>query len=228
VVDVLSFTSTVVTAVAHGATVYPCTTHDEAVATAVRVGGDVAVHRRDAPAAGRFSLSPLSFVQAVPGDRVAIASPNGATCCRLAQDVPALFAGALLNAEAVAQAIERERISHCCAVTVLACGERWLESNEDGDLRFGIEDYLGAGAVIAALPDEGKRSPEAFLAQAAFAEAQHTLLSLLQECGSGRELQAKGFGGDVAHAAQLNRYAIAPIFDNKDNFFSPASGFNHS
>jgi 2-phosphosulfolactate phosphatase len=71
--------------------------------------------------------------------------------------VPHLLVGALLNARAVAAAVARLLAETDLSVTVLACGERWKEPNEDGELRFAIEDYLEARPTTG--PDEGGRQP---------------------------------------------------------------------
>ena len=60
------------------------------------------------------------------------------------------------------------------SVTILACGERWKQPNEDGELRFAIEDYLGAGAILSALPAALARSPEARVCQGAFGLARRS------------------------------------------------------
>jgi 2-phosphosulfolactate phosphatase len=75
VVDVLRFSSAVITGVAHGAIVYPCAWDDDPVAFAARVGAEVAVRRRqDVPEKGRYSLSPASFTSIEAGTRVVLAS----------------------------------------------------------------------------------------------------------------------------------------------------------
>ena len=178
--------------------------------------GEAAVGRREVPARGRFSLSPPTFLAIAPGERVALRSPNGATCARYGRVAPALFAGALVNASAVAAAVERAGADR--AVTVVACGERWPEPNEDGALRFAIEDYLGAGAVLAALG--GPASPEAQVCVAAFLGARADLAAILWECASGRELREQGFGEDVRHAARLDCYDAAPLL--RDGAFGAA------
>jgi 2-phosphosulfolactate phosphatase len=66
VVDVLSFCSTVATAVHYGGLVYPCGPEEDAAALARRVGGEAAVSRRDTPREGRFSLSPLTCIGLEP------------------------------------------------------------------------------------------------------------------------------------------------------------------
>lgn len=118
--------------------------------------------------------------------------------------------GTLINAQAVANAVAALlEQQHDLCVTVIACGERWKTPSEDGELRIAIEDYLGAGAILSYLPYE--QSPEARVCAGAFVQAREDLKALLWECGSGRELRAKGYGHDVEHAAQLNLYDAVPL-----------------
>jgi len=104
VVDTLSFSSAVATAVARGATVLPYAGDEVPPADA-----EVAARREDVPARGRFSLSPLTLLDAEPGIRVAIRSPNGAACVRHGRRVPRLLVGTLLNAGATAEAARELR-----------------------------------------------------------------------------------------------------------------------
>ncbi len=213
VVDVLSFSSAVVTAVQHGGLIYPCAQDEDATAFARRVGGEAAVHRQGVPEMGRFSLSPLTYLGLSPGTRVVLASPNGATCSRYARQAPFLFVGALLNADAVGAAVSRTLDATDLGVTVIACGERWQTPSEDGTLRFALEDYLGAGAILAAI--EHEKSPEARVCEGAFRAAAGQLAEIVWECGSGRELRAKGYGEDVWHAAQWNVYSAVPLMQDE-------------
>ncbi|HVZ37808.1 MAG TPA: 2-phosphosulfolactate phosphatase [Candidatus Kapabacteria bacterium] len=208
VVDVLSFSTAAATGVHHGAAIHPCADGENAVELASLLRAEPAVGRADVPERGRFSLSPLSWLGAAEGTRAVLASPNGATCSRYAASVPALFVGALVNAGAVARAATEEA-SGSRAITVLACGERWPAAGEDGMLRFAIEDYLAAGAIIAGI--DRPRSPEAETCAAAFGAVRNDLQRIIRECGSGRELAARGFGADVEHAVRLNLYNTAAV-----------------
>jgi 2-phosphosulfolactate phosphatase len=76
-------------------------------------------------------------------------------------------------------------------------------------LRVAIEDYLGAGAILASLAVD--KSPEAQVCEAAFRGAQGRLRALLQDSISGRELRQKGWEADIEFAAQLNVCAIVPV-----------------
>ena len=209
IVDVLSFSTAVATAVHHGLRVYPRSGEDDPHTLARRVGAEVAVGRTEVPEKGRFSLSPGTFEKGDPGTRVVLPSPNGGTCARYGREVPLLFAGALVNARAVAAAVsvDMERSDRC--VTVLACGERWKTPSEDGDLRFASEDYLGAGAILSYL--HHPKTPAARLCEGAFVHARSELEALLLECDSGRELRERGFVEDVERAARLDVYDAAPV-----------------
>lgn len=213
IVDALSFTSAVATAVAHGIDIYPLSEDDDAAAFARMKDAELAVHRDDVPARGRFSLSPQTFETDAAGARVVVASPNGATCGRIARDAPYVFAASLLNAAAVASAVggilrETER----CA-TIVACGERWQTPGDDGDLRFSLEDYIAAGAVVSYI--EAATSPEARAASAAYHGANASLLDTLLDCASGRELIARGYEADVRFCAKINAYDAVPELRNE-------------
>ena len=209
VVDVLSFSSAVVTAVEMGGMVYPCAEEESPVARAEDVGGVAAVHRGRVPKEGRYSLSPLSFLDLPCGERVVLASPNGATCCRHAGEAALIICGALLNRSAVAERLgillgESDR-----GVSIVAAGERWEDPAEEGQLRFAIEDYLGAGAIIAAL--DVVKTAEADLAGAAFDSVAERIAEMLHTCDSGRELHQKGYASDVEHAARVDLYRCVPV-----------------
>ncbi len=215
VVDTLSFSTAVATAIHHGGSIYPCARNETPAEVAARIGGEAAVHRNHCPAQGRFSLSPVTFIGMQPGTIVVLGSPNGATCSRYARDIPYLCAGALVNARAVGRAITALLRQHNRQVTVVAAGERWDAPGEDGALRMAVEDYLGAGAIIAHIAAD--KSPEADICEGAFHAARSRLPELLLACGSGRELVDRGWRKDVEHAAHLDLYDSVPVM-HKDMF----------
>ncbi len=208
VVDTLSFSSAAATAANAGVELVPCGADEDPAVLAARLGAEVAVRRRDVPSRGRYSLSPLTFVDGPRGARVVVQSPNGATCVRHAHSVPDLFVGALLNARATALGAAEASRRTGRRITTLACGERWTTPGADGPLRFALEDLLGAGAVLAGLEDLGL-SPEAAAAVAAFRSAAPSLEEHLLRCESGRELDEAGFPNDVRHSARLDLYDVA-------------------
>lgn len=210
IVDTLSFSTTAVTAVQHGGVIYPCASQEQAARVAQQAEAELAVMRKEVPAKGRFSLSPITFLALESGHKIAISSPNGATCCGYGAQAPALLVGTLINAQAIAAALAtllaREPDLNA---TIIACGERWRTPTEDGSLRFAIEDYLGAGAILSYI--NYAMAPEARLCRGAFLQTSSDIEALLWECNSGRELRDMGFEEDVRHAARLNAYETVPI-----------------
>lgn len=201
IVDVLSFSTAVDVAVGRGAEVAPFALGDRAAAqaAAARIGATLARPRREA--GGDYSLSPASLRRAPAGLRLMLPSPNGSRLSLAAPETPVL-AGCLRNAEAVAR--RAREIAGDGAVGVVPAGERW----PDGGLRPAIEDWLGAGAVIAALG--GALSAEARLAATAHDAAGDGLEALVAESVSGRELRDAGFGADVGIALERGVSDVAP------------------
>lgn len=209
VIDTLSFSTAAVTAVHYGGIIYPCPEEEDRFAFAQRVQAEATVGRPDVPTKGRFSLSPTTYLNLQPNTRIVVASPNGATCSRYAHQASYLLVGTLINAHAVAQALTHLITTTDHTVTILACGERWTTPDEDGPLRVALEDDLGAGAIISYLTCD--KSPEARACEGTFHTCQTDLNHVLADCASGRELIAKGYQTDVAHAAQLSIYNTVPI-----------------
>ncbi|MFT5088246.1 MAG: 2-phosphosulfolactate phosphatase [Candidatus Latescibacterota bacterium] len=198
IVDVLSFTTCVDIAVGRGATVFPCLWKDERAAKLAKERNAVLAGRRGE---GAFSLSPASLATIPQDMRLVLPSPNGSTLSMATGSVPT-FAGCLRNAAVVAAAAAElgPRIA------VIAAGERWHDG--DSSLRPAIEDWLGAGAIIAQLP--GRLSPEAQLAAEAFKYALPEMAERIAGASSGKELVERGFGEDVALASQWNVSNCAP------------------
>ncbi len=209
IVDVLRFSTAAITAVAHGAVIYPCAPGDDPEAFAQQVDAQVAAYRPGMMATHQYSLSPRSYDGVPPDTRIVLPSPNGATCSRHGRIAPYLFVGALVNAQAVGDTISTLMTQQPVATTVIACGERAWEIGEDGALRIAIEDYLGAGAILSYIPFP--KSPEAQVCEMAFLGARSCLAEFVRDCVSGRELLHKGWEADVQRAGQLNLYTTVPV-----------------
>jgi 2-phosphosulfolactate phosphatase len=221
VVDILSFSSAVVSAVHHGAVIfpYPPPLNEQAEAYAAEVGAELLLGRAEAAKLGRPSLSPVSFGPHHEGKKYVMCSLNGAVCSWTAAKVPALLIGSLLNASAVAEVANRLQAERGATITVVPCGETWGDVREgENRLRPAIEDYLGAGAILSRL--NGSKSPEAEVCIGAFRHAEPRLRELLWDCGSGRELRESGFEEDVAHASRVDAYPTVPML--KDGCFVKA------
>lgn len=203
IVDVISFTTSVAVAVGRGARVYPYVGSAEGVEDFARSKNAIlAQHRGADPDA--FTLAPSSLLRLNPGDSLVLPSPNGSTLSLATGDTPT-FAGCLRNARAVAESAAKlgRRVS------VIPSGERWPgSSRSERLLRPGLEDQLGAGAIIHHLP--GTKSPEAEAAEAVFLHFQHNLLAALRACSSGREAEDRGSLRDLELMAEWNVDQTAP------------------
>lgn len=195
IVDVMSFSTCVEIATSRGALIFPFPWKDErAIPYGAEKNALVASIKRRFGKSG-FSLSPHSLLDIAAGTRLVLPSPNGSASVFLAEQLGARAAiGCLRNASATAKYCGQFK-----SVGVIACGEKWT----GGEMRPALEDYIGAGAIIASL--NGIKSPEAQMAQAAFHAAAHAgLADVLEKCSSGYELRERGFQDDVSLCVQLD------------------------
>lgn len=208
IVDVLRFTTAVDVAVGRGATVFPYRWKDASAQRFAQTHGAVLADGTgpDAP-----SLSPQRLTSLSTGERIVLPSPNGATCAVLAAERGSrVLAACLRNASAVGQWLNAHAAGR--SVLVVPCGERW----PDGGLRPAVEDYLGAGAVAAAL--DGQRSAEAELAARAWAAGDAA--RLIRDSISGAEQVARGWAGDLELALRGDVSGAVPVLG--DGAFSDA------
>lgn len=207
IVDVLSFTTSVDIAVSRGAVVLPYRWNDESAREYARKHSAQLAGRRDEQG---FSLGASSLLNVPAGLRLVLPSQNGSSLAFAAKSTaPIVIAGCLRNASAIAGWVNQSKRR----IAVIACGERW----QDGSLRPGVEDLIGAGAIIKKL--KGSLSPESAAAVAAFDAAGDSLPDHLMHCSSGRELIEKNYIHDVQLAAELDVSQIVPIlFENAFTF----------
>ena len=201
IVDVLSFSTCVEIATQRDAVIFPYRWKDETAETfAVSVGAELADNKRND---SRYSLSPISLTDIPKGTRLVLPSPNGATLTLGTGPTPTLT-GCLRNARAVALAAQK----YGKRIAIIPAGERW----PDRSLRPAFEDWIGAGAIISQL--HGALSPEAQAAGAAFHQAGSGIELLIRQCGSGKELIARGFEENVSLASAINVSECVPVLVN--------------
>ncbi|MDR6866166.1 2-phosphosulfolactate phosphatase [Microbacterium resistens] len=195
----------------------------------VRLEWGVEGLRRLAPADVVVVVDVLRFTTTVTrraekGLSTAIAnapSINGAPIAEAAAAAQALvLAGCLRNATATADAIRAEQVrrDRRTSVAVIAGGER---TRGGTDLRFSVEDLLGAGAVIDALINQGidHASPEAVAAAESFRSLRSGLRHLVGASGSARELRADperypDAEEEIRAAAELDVSSVVPVLRN--------------
>ena len=192
VVDVLSFCTAVDIATTNGAMVFPYQGSSDA-ALAYAASKDAMLATPGRTQREGYSLSPVSLLTIPSGTRLVLPSLNGSRLSLATGDTPTL-AGCLRNAEAVARAAHQVGR----AISIIPAGERW---KSDGTIRFALEDWVGAGAIIHYL--DGSKSPEALAAESAFLSLRNNLHNALATTGSGQELITQGFEQDVALALEF-------------------------
>jgi 2-phosphosulfolactate phosphatase len=199
VVDVLRFTTAVEAGVGAGLRIFPYRWRDVSASAFADAAGAVLADGLD-PAGP--SLSPTTLTRLAPGTAVVLPSPNGSTCAAIAAEAGTeIVAGCLRNATAVARWVAPQHRP----VAVVAAGERW----PDGSLRPAVEDLVGAGAILAALP--GRVSPEARAAISAWEGVRNRVMPTLGEAASARELREKGWDADVAYALEVDVSDVVPL-----------------
>jgi 2-phosphosulfolactate phosphatase len=226
IVDVLSFSTAVTIATGRGAVIYPHQWPAPAAdieAFAAARHAVWAVPRHQTSASHPWSLSPAGLLRAPLCARLVLPSPNGSALAAAASGGSVIagrvIAGCLRNATAVARWLEwRGYGTPDQPVTVIAAGEHW----PSGELRPALEDLLGAGAIIAALPQNCIRSPEAVAAEAVWHSCHRQVRDFLRGCFSGLELAADGYAADIALAAEHNAQDTVPLLT--DGAFQDGTG----
>ena len=209
IIDILSFSTAVDIAVARGARILPYRWRDDSAAEYAAGRGALPASPRAVP--GGYSLAPGSLQTISPGTSLVLPSPNGSTLSLSAGKAVTLTA-CLRNCAAVAAYASGKG----SRFAVIPAGEQW----SDGALRPCLEDIIGAGALLRALP--GSRSPEAELAIAVFERFRSDLYGALARSGSGRELAEAGFMGDIELAAEYDSSPAAPLLAG-DEYINAAS-----
>jgi 2-phosphosulfolactate phosphatase len=169
VVDVLSFSTEIVVAVAEGKT---CLVYSDAELEAMG-GVDAAAAALDARPYRRFHHYDVDDAAALPaasspagsGERVLFRSTNGAAATRAAAAASELLIGSLRNASACASYLTTLLASTATQrVTLVACGSV-AGTADEGRFRPALEDWLAVGRIAAYLSSAGLVvSPEAYAA----------------------------------------------------------------
>ena len=137
--------------------------------------------------------SPGAFRRELHAGRTAyMSTTNGTRAIVAARAARSVFAGALVNASAVARAVAAAGAD----VTLLCAGTGGAVA---------MEDVIGAGAVMAALGRDFPISPEsdtALIARRLYEAAAHDLRAALTESLGGRNVIAAGLLEDIAFAAR--------------------------
>jgi 2-phosphosulfolactate phosphatase len=209
-IDVLRATSTIATALHHGAAgIIPVREPDEAIAAMKRIGRDrvLLCGERHSRLITGFDLdnSPASYgADVVRGKTLAFTTTNGTRALiDAARDGAIVYCGALLNRHAIVRALR----AGDAADALLVC------AGNEGTLSF--EDWLCAGAIVSQLYREDRtieRSDAARAAMTVFEANAKRLTTALAFGTHARSLRDAGFAADVAACSQLDVLDVVPVY----------------
>jgi 2-phosphosulfolactate phosphatase len=210
VLDIIFATTTMVTALAHGASeVLPVL--DEAAARErakqLPPGSYVLSGELHAETlAGFVHPAPLALVaHGVKGKSVIYSTTNGTVAMTLAAGATRVYCGALLNARRI---VEHVAARHARETVLIVC-------SGSGN-NFNFEDFYGAGYFV-------ERFAELLGAAADFSDAAKAARALyrqvrapeaLLDCRIGRMMAARGLAHEVEFACRLDAFPVVPVLEH--------------
>ena len=199
VLDILFATTTIVTALANGATeVIPAIDEHDArekakpfAAESIVLSGEKMIHAIE----GFVTPLPLALTEVgVNGKRVIYSTTNGTVALSQSAIAPHVYAACLLNGAATVAHIQKQ---HADESVLIVC------SGSAGGMN--LEDFYGAGYIVDQLL--GKLDPDRDLTDAAQSSLRlyrtHDAFDCLISSRVGRIMQRSGVEDEVKYAAQL-------------------------
>lgn len=204
VVDVLFATTSIATALAHGATeVLPTLDGEAARSEAARraPGSFVLAGELDALTLPGFAHpTPLALVEGgLAGKALVYSTTNGTVALRKAREAAHVYAAALVNGEAVAE-----------RVASLWRGETVLVVCAGSADALNLEDLYGAGHLVSLLARGGGHELSDAALAAQLLHEKSDALDCLSRSRIGRLMRERGLEREVAFAAQKDRYSVVP------------------
>jgi 2-phosphosulfolactate phosphatase len=201
VFDILRATSSMVTALAHGAAeIHPVKTIEEALELRKQMPDAVLGGERHGERIEGFDLGNNPFeYRALAGRRIISTTTNGTVALRACERAQRVLVGALLNLAAVRDEIARARPAHL----LLVCAGTFET--------FALEDAIAAG--LLAMEFETANRTDAALAAVAAARYFPSPLDGLLAARNGRALVARGWRDQIEWCAQLSRFGVIGAMD---------------
>jgi 2-phosphosulfolactate phosphatase len=196
VFDVLRATSSMITALASGATeIHPVCTIDEALALKQRLPDAVLGGERQGDLIPGFDVgnSPQEYL-AFAGSRIITTTTNGTVALRACEGAERILVGALLNLGALAAELK----ARASKKVLLVCAGTFET--------FALEDAYAAGLLIGELG--AATLTDAALAVSGVAARYPDPLAALRTARNGQALAASGRGADVEWCARRSWYNV--------------------
>lgn len=209
VLDILFATSSIVAALAHGATeVIPMLDGAAALAEARgrEPGSFVVSGGPNADTLPDFvHPTPLALLEEnLAGKTLIYSTTNGTVAVNKAREADYVYAAALLNGEAVVEHIARR---HAEETVLIVCS-----GSADN---FNLEDFYGAGYLVslfARRPGDHEFSDAALAAW--MLHEKSNAADCLRRARVGSMMLARGLDSEVDFVAQKSRYAVVPRLEN--------------
>jgi len=206
VLDILFATTTMVTALAHGAKdIIPVADESAARAAAhdhpehdVVLAGEL--YAETLP--GFAHPAPLSLLRhGIGGKTVVYSTTNGTVAMTRAEGAAQVYCGALLNARRLAEHVVAR---HAGAPILVVC-------SGSGD-NFNLEDFYGAGYFVERIGERlGARADLSDAALAARSLYRHARApDVLLDCRVGRMMAARGLSEEVEYACRFDALPVVP------------------
>ena len=198
VFDVLRATSTMITALTHGADgIRPVRTIEEAVTLREKFPAALLGGERHGERIEGFDLgnSPLEYGENVRGREIIATTTNGTVALRAVEHAASVLAGGFLNIGAIAEHLGAQAAPEI----LLVCAGTFREA--------ALEDILAAGMLISLLSGR-ELSDSAQVALALYEQNKSGLAAALSQSKNGRALIAKGRQAEVEWCARVSVHPI--------------------
>ena len=216
VIDVLRASTTMITALAHGAArVVPVADLDEARRRAASLGESAVLGgERGGVRIPGFALgnSPLEYsADRVAGRTVVITTTNGTAAIEASRAAREIVIGAVVNRAAAAAAARR--LAAGSAVHLVCAGTNGVVSSEDVLAAGAILDAASAAGPADVLDDAAREAVASFRRVAAAGDVPRALVAEFRRSPGGSNLVALGMEEDLPVAAALDSLTVVPRFD---------------
>jgi 2-phosphosulfolactate phosphatase len=222
VIDVLRATTTIIQALASGAReVLVCQDIDQARAVAAKLGTDAILggERAGLPIEGfQLGNSPAEFTPAAVGGKTLIfTTTNGtramAACARARQ----VWLAAFVNFSAICRELAADAVRPSCEGITLVCAGTDGEVTREDTLLAGaiVDDLAGNPDVRLVLNDQAEIAADAWRACCRDLGENDPLGRALRASRGGRNLLEIGMENDIAIAAEIDKFDLAPALDTK-------------
>ncbi len=210
VIDVLRFSSSVLTSFANGAKeVIPTKTLKEAYEIRKKYPSYILAGERRGLRPPGFDLgnSPLEFKESkVKGKTLVFTTTSGTQALTRTSSADWVFIGGFLNLKSISLKISEYARKYVAGISLLLSGRKG---------HFSLEDFLCAGAIICNLTlEEVELSDAAIASFLAYKQSKNKICETIMLGEHAKHLIDLGYENDVKFSCQTNLYNLVPAYRN--------------